>query len=348
VGALAVRAAGAGLKTFSIGYDTGDVAETGPAQVAARAIGSEHHELVLSEAAVAVRAPAALSRLDQPLADPAFVALNALSEFARTEVRVAVGGEGADELFGGYPRYAWLTRIARASDRSRWTSSGAETVKGLLPGRAGRLAAALAAPDAFRAHLDWVTTGRGALDALYGPRLRDTLETEGHVATLRSLVDDSDGDVAGALMRLDQLVWLPDDVLVKTDRASMLASLELRTPYLSFDLAEFAATIPTAMHVSGHGKRLLREVLRRELPEADHRRRKIAFRVPTPEWLRGPLAYALETQLGEGRLYDDGWLDRAAVTDLVRRHRAGADCSSALWPIFAFGVWLDGSGSVYG
>jgi asparagine synthase (glutamine-hydrolysing) len=349
VGTLALQAGGAHLKTFSVGYDVGETGETGPARRAAQSIGSEHHELVLSEADVAERAIGALARLDQPLGDPAFVALHALAEFARHEVKVAVGGEGADELFGGYPRYAWIERAMRVGGGADGRVRLAAPFTRRLSGRASRLVAAAGSRDPFDANFGWVTAGRAARRSeLYGPRLVDACSHAVDSSQLRSIVGNPDSDVAGELMRMDQLIWLPDDVLVKADRASMQVSLELRTPYLSRELAEFAATIPSSTHVAGGGKQLLRDVLRAELPGADHRRRKIAFRVPAAQWLRGPLAPALRAQIEDGRLCRDGWFERAPLLAMARDHAEGHDRTDVLWPIFALGAWLDGDGSRYG
>jgi asparagine synthase (glutamine-hydrolysing) len=346
VGALAHRVSGGALQTFSVDYDIGAVGEKDEARAAARVIGAQHHELVLSEADVAARAPRALGMLDQPLADPAFVALQALSDFAREHVKVAVGGEGADELFGGYPRYHWLSRASRLAERAGATGRAAASTA--RRGRVGRLASALVGADPFAVHLDWVTAGRSAWrPTVYGPRLQGLADRDGRPAQLRARVGDAGHDLASALMRLDQLVWLADDVLVKADRASMQASLELRTPYLSRELAEFAATIPAAAHVGGGGKRLLRDALRHELPRAEYRRRKVAFRVPNAEWLRGPLAPALAEQLEGNALYEQGWFERGTVRGLLREHVEGTDRSAVLWPLFALGAWFDGGGGVY-
>ena len=143
-------------------------------------------------------------------------------------------------------------------------------------------------------------------------------------------------------MRLDQLQWLPDDVLVKADRASMRASLELRTPYLSRELAEFAATVPARVHIAGGGKLLLRRVLAAVLPEAANERAKVAFRTPVRDWLSGPLAGAFDDQLASSAVYEQGWFERDEIRRLYAEHCSGArDRSDVLWPVFAFSLWLD-------
>jgi len=188
---------------------------------------------------------------------------------------------------------------------------------------------------ALERHVRWVTSGRGpAATGLYGPRLA--------VGPTRETLAIVGGDVAGAVMRLDQTRWLPDDVLAKADRASMLASLEVRTPFLHRELAELAASVPVSVHLRDGGKSLLRAVLREVVPAADHGRSKVAFRVPAAEWLRGPLAAMVAEQVRDGALYREGWFDRNAARAAFAEHRRGiADRSSVLWPLLALGVWLE-------
>jgi asparagine synthase (glutamine-hydrolysing) len=130
---------------------------------------------------------------------------------------------------------------------------------------------------------------------------------------------------------------------VKADRAGMRVSMEIRTPYLNRELAEFAATVPDRVHAGRRGKEVLRALFAQIAPETAARRRpKTAFRVPAVQWLRGPLAPLLDHQLAEGRAFEEGWFDRGAVRDVVREHRdGGRDASAELWPLLAFGLWLD-------
>jgi asparagine synthase (glutamine-hydrolysing) len=142
-------------------------------------------------------------------------------------------------------------------------------------------------------------------------------------------------------MALDLRRWLPDDVLAKADRAGMLASLEVRTPYLQRELAELAALVPPHLHLAGGGKALLRRLLAEVLPGGPPRP-KTAFRVPAAQWLRGPLAGIVDAQLAAGTAYADGWLSREATERLWREHRTGRrDWTALLWPALAFGLWLD-------
>jgi asparagine synthase (glutamine-hydrolysing) len=351
VATLAARCSTAPVKTYTIGYDEGAVNETSQARDVAALIGADHHDLVLSSEEAASRAVDVLSALDQPIADQALVALHAVAEFARREVTVAVGGEGADELFGGYPRYRWLGRADELGQRlpEPLLRAGATAMRS-LPSRwrATRLVDVLDPKGVLDRHIDWVTDGRRHVrHHLYGPTLSDLSGRNGRVHRTFELLAETastpDGKrIPELFMRLDQNHWLPDDVLAKADRATMLVSLEMRTPYLHREIAELAATMPVEVHLRGGGKALIRELVRRALPKADFKRAKTAFRVPAAAWLRGPLATQLQRQQQSGPLCEEGWFDRRALGELIERHVTGkADHATVLWPVLSFGLWLD-------
>jgi asparagine synthase (glutamine-hydrolysing) len=341
---MATRQVGEGVKTFTVDYDTGHVGEAAAARQAAAAIGTDHHELVLSSGDVHARAPSILSGLDQPIADPALIPLRELSDYARSEVTVAVGGEGADELFGGYPRYRWLSRTARVPHRvASLVPARATRELGRMPKleRIGRLHDAVGPGSSFDRSLVWVTSGRSSLRGeLYGPRLEAAV-TDSTGLEPPLWLSSNGSDTAGALMRLDQVHWLPDDVLAKADRASMGASLEMRTPYLALSLVELAGSVPPSVHLQQGGKHLLRHVLARTVPLLGTGAPKTAFRTPVADWLRGPLVSHFDIQLAESPLYTDGWFKRTTVERWLLEHTAGhADLSAALWPVFVLGCWF--------
>jgi asparagine synthase (glutamine-hydrolysing) len=193
-------------------------------------------------------------------------------------------------------------------------------------------------------NLDWVTGGRCKTRfGLYGPRLAE------HASADRGLDDTGTlsatgepRDAAASAMALDQRRYLPDDVLAKADRATMLVSLEMRTPYLNRELAEFSATIPAAVHLANGGKSVLREIATRLPGVSDAHRAKRAFRVPMSQWLRGPLAPMLEHQATGGSLIREDWIDPHALRRMIDAHRRGsADHSGLLWPVLVAGLWLD-------
>jgi asparagine synthase (glutamine-hydrolysing) len=348
VAVAAARESSRRLQTFTIGYDVGAVNETAQARRTAEYLDSEHHELTLTEEEVASRTPGLLASMDQPLADRALVPLNALSEFARPRVTVALGGEGADELFGGYPRYRWLGLGERLD--GALPAPALRSLRGLMRGtrrlpRGERLAARLGAAPMLERNLDWVTAERRRRrEALYGPRLASV----GGERVLEELSARAGGPEPESavrwLMHLDQVDYLPDDVLMKTDRAGMLASLEIRTVFLHRELAEFASSVDTSVHLGGGGKALVRAMLPDGVMPAKRlgRYRKTAFRVPAADWLRGPLAPAMRAQLERGAIYEQGYFNRDAVGALVREHNSRtSDHSDQLWPLLSLGLWAD-------
>jgi len=349
VATAAAEASSTRLQTFTVGYDTGDVNETAQARRTAERLGSEHHEVTLGEQEVRELAPALLAGTDQPLGDRALLPLHALSRFARPRVTVALGGEGADELFGGYPRYRWLERSRRveqvlpapaAAGLGTLVRAGANRI-----GRGERATQRLAPGPLLARNVDWATADRRRRRAeLYGPRLR-ALDAGRLLEDVAARAGDPGSATVRWLMRLDQVHYLPDDVLFKTDRAGMLASLEIRTVFLERELADFAASLDTTTHLAGGGKALLRAMLPDGALESSRTRRyrKTAFRVPAAEWLRGPLAGTLRGQLRNGLIYSEGYFDREAVAALCDEHLAGRrDHSDTLWPLLSLGVWVDG------
>ena len=336
------------LKTFSVGYDVGSVNETTAARAVARTLGTDHHEVVVSTSSIAATVNELMTRLDQPNADPALVALYALAGYAREHVTVAVGGEGADELFGGYPRYRWLSRAASLGNRvpDRLLRFAADRLSSRAGRRADRVSTVLYPRSLAERQLLWVSGGRDeARRALYGERIRDAhLSGPVAVADIASRLGPANGSPVDALMRLDQSMYLPDDVLAKADRATMLHSLEMRTPFLNRDLAEFASVTPTSVHVGSGGKALLRAVAQGPLKAPiSAKKAKTAFRVPLSAWLRGPLSDVLRDQAADGALVREGWFDRQALSTAVGDHVAGrADHSAVLWPFLVAGIWLDG------
>ena len=328
------------LRTFTVTYDVGAVSEATEAQAMAERLGSQHHEFMLSSSDVQTRVPAVLSALDQPIGDPALVALHAVSELARQSVTVVLGGEGADELFGGYPRYRWLARAERLATLLPPGVGRLGVRVADLSGhpRAARLADLVAPTDTVRRQIDWVATGlRPVRKSLYGDRLQSAIREDLAVSDAGSVFNnDGRGGVIGRLMQLDQRRYLPDDVLAKADRATMQLSLEMRSPFLSRELAEFSAGIPAKLHASNGGKAVLRAVSRGMPGMGRKSRAKTAFRVPLAEWLRGPLAALVDQLPADSRLVRDGWIRGAELRRLTAAHRSGeANHASAIWTVLA-------------
>ena len=346
IAAIATQESAGPIKTFTIDYDTGGVGEAQAARATAKRVGSEHHEVLFRSDEVSEVVPSVLARLDEPHADQALVAMHALARIARQEVKVVIAGEGADELFGGYPRYRWLARGNGLRDTlPDGAVRGASALLGRVPHnyRTRQLGNLVAAGSTLERNLDWMTSHRRALrHQVYGARLSDLAVPREDMGVNGQLSEASVSELMQGLMRIDQMRWLPDDVLSKADRAGMLASLEVRTPYLHREIAEFAAGVSGRLHIRGGGKLLLRRLLAETAPTASRWRPKRAFSVPAREWLRGPLAPTIIEQLRSSAAYDEGWFDRARVSRMAHEHFDGKhDWTGALWPVMAFGLWLD-------
>jgi len=342
--ALAAGEQADAVKTFSVGFEEASFDELDRARLVAGRYGTDHHEIVLRPDAVELF-PKLVEAFDEPFGDSSALPTYLVSELAAGEVKVALSGEGGDELFGGYYTY----------------------VADLLAPRVGRLAA-LAAPLAellpssnAKVSLDYKAK-RFARGAGLPPLERHHAWKEIFSRQLQaSLLGDRDpgwdpvdvyreryAETAGAeplarLQDVDLGIYLVDDLLVKTDRSSMAHSLELRVPFLDTEVSAMALGLATPLKVRGLAKkRLLRQALAPLLPKEVLRGPKQGFSIPVAAWLRGPLqGFARET-LSVETLSRQGWLDPATVTALLDRHCAGReDLSRQLWGLIAFTLWFD-------
>ena len=333
------------VKTFTVGFDVGGAeGELAQARVVARHFGTDHHEIVMGPA-LAHALPDIVRMQDEPLGDPAAVPTFFICKFASQSVKVVLTGEGGDELLGGYPRYGWLRLGERLRRRPGLTAAVGSLLhalpRELRGGRIVRRLGALVGPAPLEdRHLDWVATMSGDVQrALTGDGGWGA--TSGFVRRLLHRVGT--GDPVHELMYLDFKTWLPDDVLVKTDRMSMAASIEARVPFLDHRLVEFTAGLPASLKVKSLGtKALLRRALRRDLPAATMRRPKRAFLVPLSQWLRGELRDLVDDTLTSATARARGLFQPAAVARLLHEQRTGShDHGRALWTLLCLQLWLD-------
>jgi asparagine synthase (glutamine-hydrolysing) len=352
--ALAVRHAPR-IHSFSIGFKEASFDESGYARLAADALGTEHHLEMLSGEACLELLPRAVEQLDEPFADPSYLPTHLLSRFVRQSVKVALAGDGGDELFAGYDPLlvhrpaAVLARLPRS-------------LLGLLAGAVARLPAAstnmsvdfrlkqlfrgLSAPAALR-HAAWI----GAfvpeeLQSVLHPELRPLAREE--VAYQAVLAEVEHGRRAGlASGSVDEALrfylsrYLLDDILVKADRASMAASLEVRAPFLDTSVVEFAARLPWTQKLSlTRTKRVLKDALRGLVPDAILARPKKGFGIPVAQWIRGPLRPLFEELFSEASLQRSGVFAPTPTRVLLDRHLAGAaDLRKPLWTLAMFLLW---------
>ncbi len=349
------------LHTFTAGVGDPDYDERAQARAVATALGTQHHEIEITEGDLLALVTDLPSTYDEPYADSSAIPTLALMRFVRSEVKVALTGDGGDELFGGYPRYrlAPLTwSVARALP-SALVSDRAETMARVLD-HFERLSPRF--PRSLRERsLDWVA---GLLAASSGAtsfaeHYRNVRsDTHSPASLLHQRWQTPDGTDAGeqvgygnhlaAMMHDDLLNYLPDDILVKVDRAAMSVGLETRVPMLDADVLEVAWRLPLEVGVGeNRDKAALREILARRLPGVSIPREKRGFGVPLAGWLRGPLREWAEDLLSVSSLERVGLLDAAAVRTLWQRHQSGKNLHHPLWAILALQAWtLQRTGSV--
>ncbi len=332
------------VKTFSVGFEEASFDELGRARLVAERYGTDHHEIVLRPDAVELF-PKLVEAFDEPFGDSSALPTYLVSELAADEVKVALSGEGGDELFGGYhtyvadllaPRVGRLAALA-APLVERLPSSDAKVS---FDYKAKRFARGAGLPPLERHHAWKEIFSREAQAALLGERDPGWDPVD--------LYRERYAETAGAeplarLQDVDLGVYLVDDLLVKTDRSSMAHSLELRVPFLDNEVAALALGLATPLKVRGTAKkRLLRRALAPLLPKEILRGPKQGFSIPVAAWLRGPLrGFARETLSAE-TLARQGWLDPAAATGLLDDHCAGReDLSRQLWGLIAFTLWFD-------
>ena len=340
VAALMQRASARPVRTFTIGFDDARFDEAHHARRVAAHLGTDHTELHLTPDRALDVIPRLPEVYDEPFADASQIPTLLVSAIAREHVTVVLSGDGGDELFFGYGRYADALDI--------WSRIGgwpAGLRRGLAAGLrgAGRLAGG---GFGFRLRRLGFRIDAADFDAYYANLLSLALAPTAARGWLRGLpgepaIPAALADPARRMMFADQRTYLPDDILVKTDRASMAASLELRVPLLDHRVVEFAWRLPDACRRDGRtGKAVLRRLLYRHVPREIVDRPKQGFEIPVDDWLRGPLREWMGDLLDPAALRREGLIDAEAVGALVADHLAGRSRNGfALWPMLMFEAW---------
>ena len=344
------------VKTFTIGFHEDDYNEAPYAKAVAAHLGTDHTELYLSPGEAMSVIPDLPRFYDEPFADSSQVPTYLVSRLARTGVTVSLSGDGGDELFGGYNRYFWGASIWR---RLGWMPRGARraaagALTAVSPPAWDRVfeAASPVLPASARqpAAGDKLHKLARAIDVANPEELYAVLVSHWSESTL---VDDARLEFDLPLDRLatapermmacDAATYLPDDILVKVDRATMAVSLESRIPLLDHRVVEFAWRLPLELKLrDGAGKWLLRQVLHRHVPRALIDRQKMGFSLPLDAWLRGPLREWAETLLDERRLMREGFLDPKPIRARWQEHLSGRrNWQHPLWIVLMFQAWLE-------
>jgi asparagine synthase (glutamine-hydrolysing) len=358
--ALMQKHASGPVRTFTIGFADRSFDESSEAAAVAAHLGTDHTAVEIGDAE-AVEVIRHLPDIwDEPFADVSQIPTYLVSRVARQHVTVSLSGDGGDELFAGYNRHAWLERLWRqASKVPVRTRRAAGAVLGRIPPStvdrvapaAGRMSAAwrfrnpatkvakvakvLAAADPQDAYL--------ALTSHWEDPSSMVLGTDDHGSPVDRDQFLSSAGVTEQMLWLDLVGYLPDDILVKVDRAAMAVSLETRVPFLDRQVLDLAWRLPLDSKLrNGRTKWLLRQVLDRHVPAALVDRPKMGFGLPIGSWLRGDLGPWAEHLLDEHRLRDQGVLDPVPVRRAWDLHRSGRrDLGYELWDVLILQAWID-------
>ena len=341
--ALASEESSEPVRTFSIGFEEQSFDELAGARAVSERYGTRHRELVLQPDA-ALLLPALADAFDEPFADSSALPTYLVSRLAAEDVKVALSGEGGDELFGGYYTYAADLLAERFGRVATLAGPAIERLpsssrRASFDYRAKRFVRAAHLPPLER-HEGWKTIfSADARAELTGRRHGwDPLSLE------RARFAETDGyELLTRLQDVDLGGYLVDDLLVKTDRASMAWSLETRVPFLDPAVANFAFSLPVRHKVRGLSKkRLLRKAMEPMLPDAVVNGRKRGFSIPAAAWLRGELEPFARETLAPETVRRQGYLRPEAVTSVLDRHVSGAeDLSRQIWGLLAFTLWYE-------
>lgn len=348
------------VKTFSIGFYDSERNEATHARAVAQHLGTDHTELYVSGEQALEVIPLLPKLYDEPFSDSSQIPTFLVSQLARQHVTVALSGDGGDELFAGYNRYVltrhWWRRLSylplsvrvriaaciRSASPNRW-SALLRPIQPLLP-RSLRMA-----DMGDKLHKSAAVLGARGVDELYqrlvshwDPELLVIGGKEPNIGPSSAELASRGLDDTQQLMAKDAMAYLPNDILVKLDRAAMAVSLEGRVPFLDHRVVEFAWRVPVGMNVrNGAGKWLLRQVLYRHVPRSLVERPKMGFSAPLDSWLKGPLRDWAEAMLDVGRLRREGYFVPEAVrakwADLLDGR---AQAQYLLWDVLMFQSWL--------
>ncbi len=328
------------VRSFTIGFERSHHDEAHMAREVAEHLHTQHTELYVSGADALAVVPTLPAMFDEPFADASQVPTALVARLARTQVTVALSGDGGDELFYGYKRYDralrnWdLLRRIPAPLRRALARGARDHGEASRTGGFAALAAEMGARGIGDVYRQRVARWRDPAAVVLGASLPHTFYDEPD--PLRGA-----GTPADAMMLADFAVYLPEDLLVKVDRTSMAVSLEARAPLLDWRVAEFAWSLPLAFkrHPDGN-KHLLKRVLRRYLPDSMVDRAKRGFGAPVSEWLKGDLQEWAGSLLDPARLRAEGHFDADAVNDLWQAFLAGErKWHTHLWNVLMFQAW---------
>jgi len=351
--ALAQKEASGKLKTFSIGFEDSSFDESKYASQVSQFLGTEHYERQMTPSDLLHIVPNLPDILDEPMADASILPTYLLSKFTREHVTVALGGDGGDELFAGYPTYL-AHKFARRYERFLGNLHPAIHFLGnLLPVsdnnisfdfKVKKFLSGIGYPDGIRNSI-W-------LGSFTFPGIEKVVSSEilNHFDRIRLVEEISSyeetfpiKDLTTLLQYLDLKLYLQESILVKVDRASMACSLEVRAPFLDYELVEFVMGLPSELKLRGFtSKYVLKKAMKNLLPKEVIQRKKKGFGVPIAKWVKGPLRELFEELLSPERIRREGFLNPEYVTTLFQDHLMNKkDNRKQLWTLLVWELWVN-------
>jgi asparagine synthase (glutamine-hydrolysing) len=341
------------VKTFSIGFEEEDFSELKYAKKVAEHIGAEHHEFIVKPNAIEIL-PLLVEHYGEPYADSSSIPTYYVSRETRKHVTVALNGDGGDESFAGYERYLAMRLSEKYYKIPSLLRKGLiENAVNLLPSSATkrrskakdlkRFVKAASLPKVER-YLSLVNAiDKSSKENLYTEDFRNQVKSADSAKFLKEWFDRSNGNgIVDATMFTDQMTYLPNDLLVKVDIASMANSLEARSPLLDHKVIEFAASLPESIKLKGsENKSLLKKVGARLVPREVLYRKKMGFGVPIANWLRGELKDFLRDNLLSEKFAKRGILKQSVAEKMINEHLSGEkDNYNQLWTILMLELWF--------
>jgi asparagine synthase (glutamine-hydrolysing) len=350
------------VKTYSIGFHEKQFDESGYARDVARHLGTDHTELFMSAKDVLSAVPNMPRMYDEPFADSSQLPTSLVMALARQHVTVALSGDGGDELFGGYNRYLMAPKVWKAMQLvpAKLRGPFGKALQSVSPENWDKLAkpfARLIKQNRVGSKVHNLSNRLINVKTFDDLIVSLTSEWNEHASVvINAMHTDSFinqpgqwpqiQDPASRIMFVDAMTYMPDDILVKVDRAAMAISLETRAPFLDHRVAELAWTLPISMKIhNGNGKHVLRQVLYKYVPQHLIDRPKMGFAIPLDQWLREDLRDWAEALLAPERLQQEGFFDVVMVRDAWQAHLSGTkNYSARLWSVLMFQAWLQEQG----
>jgi len=341
VTALMAKLSSQTVKTYSIGFDHPQYNEAEYAGAVAKYLGTDHHQEIVKPDPALILQELATS-LDQPFADSSYIPTYLLAKYARQEVIVALGGDGGDEVFGGYDRYI----AAPLMQRANYLLAIAKPIAALMS-KSGvvserkmkRIISQLEAHPSLAARYTSIMslTQTSQIARLLKPEFSLSGANEIYINDFKRT---GTRDSLHAMIQSDFEHYLPGDLLVKADLATMANSLELRSPLLDHQVIEWANSLPAKFKVAGReSKHILKDIARTLVPAELIDRPKMGFAIPRADWLRNELRQVTHDLLTDEVARSRGWFDQHEVHKILSEHQSGQDRDSIIWPALCLELW---------